>query len=66
MRDDSTQSTALVTQRDSEHILAKNLSCTCSALGVPFLHMLPMAFSLRMTEITHDQQEKQKYRDLSK
>lgn len=52
----------LVTLEDAEHVLCNHLSCMCSAPGMPFLQMLPMAFPSRITQIICDQQEKEKYK----
>lgn len=57
-RDGPTQSTALVTPGDAEHILSNCLSYTFSALGMPFLQMLPVTFPSKITEIICDQQAK--------
>lgn len=45
---------------DAERFLSTHLSCICSALGMPFLQMLPLAFPSRITQIIRDNQEKEK------
>lgn len=47
---------------DAEHFLSIHLSCICSAFGMPFLQMLPLAFPSRITQIICDNQEKEKYK----
>lgn len=47
---------------DAEYFLSIHLFCICSALGMPFLQMLPLAFPSRITQIICDNQEKEKYK----
>ena len=39
---------------DAEYFLSIHLFCICSALGMPFLQMLPLAFPSRITQIICD------------
>ena len=47
---------------DAESVPSIHLSCIYSALGMPFLQMLPLAFPSRITQIICDNQEKEKYK----